>query len=581
MPLALVIGGVTQTTKILEGSGSLKFNTFDVTLVDPATVPVNGNALTLTTPTWAGTVTSVTRYPGPRIGHDYVTLTATNTDVASASAGPWGLSDVPNGTTLRGYKDLRVTVSTNLDATITTTGTATLYDTGLWPAMTFALTNADLGYSATSFSVTGMEVTWVKGVPFYHLTFGDPIVTMSVWMNNTVSTMPDGSISGTKITDLSVTTPKLATGAVTAAKINVSGSHNLVVNGGFETCDSVAPANLNTGPLIAAALPGWTAVATTFAGNRVEVFSGVIYSPHTGVNNITLTWGPGTPSGSLWVYSDFLSIIPGRTYLGRTFMRGRAANSGASNGSLYVQWYDNTAAAIGSITLVQGPVSTTVTTTTWVELIGTTVAPSNAASVRVVLVNHNSSAGGNGIVFDDVELYPYADTLLNTPGEVTIDTSGLAITNGALTVTNAGAVVIIDGTSDMFKIAASGSLSSTCAALSGANYSTSVATATLSGLGALSATPMHLSSIADNNGNTGTRSVGHDLLYNVPSAAWTGVTSGGATSGQAILPTSIAGNMSTHLNGSSICVVQLDVNNAYTSSETLYGYYYILVESAL
>jgi hypothetical protein len=39
--------------------------------------------------------------------------------------------------------------------------------------------------------------------------------------------------------------------------------------------------------------------------------------------------------------------------------------------------------------------------------------------------------------------------------------------------------------------------------------------------------------------------------------------------------------MSTHLNGSSICIVQLDVNNAYTSSETLYGHYYILVEAAL
>lgn len=44
--------------------------------------------------------------------------------------------------------------------------------------------------------------------------------------------------------------------------------------------------------------------------------------------------------------------------------------------------------------------------------------------------------------------------LANAPATVVIDDTGLAITNGKLTVTNPGGTVIIDGTSNMFKIAA-------------------------------------------------------------------------------------------------------------------------------
>jgi len=46
--------------------------------------------------------------------------------------------------------------------------------------------------------------------------------------------------------------------------------------------------------------------------------------------------------------------------------------------------------------------------------------------------------------------------LANVPATVVIDDTGLAITDGKLTVTNAGSVVIIDGTSNIFKIVATG-----------------------------------------------------------------------------------------------------------------------------
>lgn len=49
-------------------------------------------------------------------------------------------------------------------------------------------------------------------------------------------------------------------------------------------------------------------------------------------------------------------------------------------------------------------------------------------------------------------------TVINGTSTVSVGPGGLAVTEGAITVTNAGAVVIIDGTSDMFKIVATGTL---------------------------------------------------------------------------------------------------------------------------
>ena len=62
---------------------------------------------------------------------------------------------------------------------------------------------------------------------------------------------------------------------------------------------------------------------------------------------------------------------------------------------------------------------------------------------------------------------------------VLIDSTGERITNGKLTVTNPGSVVIIDGTSDMFRIAASGT---TSVAFPGAP-ATASASVSLTGLG--------------------------------------------------------------------------------------------------
>jgi hypothetical protein len=67
----------------------------------------------------------------------------------------------------------------------------------------------------------------------------------------------------------------------------------------------------------------------------------------------------------------------------------------------------------------------------------------------------------------------------NAGATVIIDAAGIAVTNGAITVTNPGSTVIIDGTSNMFKIMASGSMASSFPAAGGAH----TVSATVSGSG--------------------------------------------------------------------------------------------------
>jgi hypothetical protein len=218
MATTLQIGAVAQITKVQFDSMTLKLNTLDCVLVDPATIPALGDAVTMTNPAWTGTVIKVgKRDIVDKAGsHIYVTIGATNAVVAGASAGPFGLSDAPNGSTTFGFSGLQTENTQNADGTTTAHGQCTINQAGLWPAMTFTLTSAGQGFSATNFSVVDVTVTWQgkDNVPQYLIEFGDPLVTMSVWANSSAAgVLP---ITTTKITDGAVTTPKVAAGAITA-----------------------------------------------------------------------------------------------------------------------------------------------------------------------------------------------------------------------------------------------------------------------------------------------------------------------------------------------------------------------------
>jgi hypothetical protein len=224
MATTLQIGATAQISKVKFASLTVKLNTMDCVLEDPTTVPALGDAVTMTNPTWTGTVTQVEQADivDRATGHRDVKITATNTVAATASAAPFNLSDVPNNSTTYGYRSLRVGTTQNTDGTTTAKGSCIINQQGLWPAMTFLLTSANLGQSAVNYSVQNVTVTWPgnQNTPEYAIEFGDPIVTMSVWVNSSAAgVLP---ITTTKITDGAVTTPKVAAGAITADKLTAT-----------------------------------------------------------------------------------------------------------------------------------------------------------------------------------------------------------------------------------------------------------------------------------------------------------------------------------------------------------------------
>lgn len=89
---------VNQTAYLKDGSQSIKQNTYDFELIDPATVPSLGDPVVLTNPTWSGRVVSITLSDIVDIasGHKRVGIAATNTTTASATTAPGDLSDGAN-----------------------------------------------------------------------------------------------------------------------------------------------------------------------------------------------------------------------------------------------------------------------------------------------------------------------------------------------------------------------------------------------------------------------------------------------------------------------------------------------------
>jgi hypothetical protein len=206
--------------------------------------------------------------------------------------------------------------------------------------------------------------------------------------------------------------------------------------------------------------------------------------------------------------------------------------------------------------------------------------------VRVMLGRITAYTG----IVDDFGLW-VGRGVLGTGTTTTIDNNGLAVKTGGvervrvgaigggdygLKVTNAGSTTIIDGTSDHFRISASGTLSAT--ALAEDSDGNSV---TLSGLGALAATPAHMSFIGPSAAATSVRR--GDLM-------WTGIytqtlyvaaASGGSPTVRAQAVNGLA-NAYLALDGSNFATVNLDIYNyGSASSNTSYARYYVLAQSAI
>ena len=269
-----------------------------------------------------------------------------------------------------------------------------------------------------------------------------------------------------------VTADAIAAGAITADKLSVGlvGSRNLLVNGGFRDgltgwtfvqngdtsaftilWQTDADWTLRDGDI-----DGWNGTGAPYgssvsvmstATTTKEPFLSQAYIPVTAGQVYSLSALVGNHRcasirASIWWYdaaNTFISAVASTYY------------AGAKNGG---PWYDG-----WERLRIEGETAPATATNASVVLVATT--PYTSGSDCYMFVDQVwFGAGAYAREFDPQE----ASRFHNSTGEVVIDSSGVTITNGALTVTNPGSTVIIDGTSNMFKIVASGTGTHTQAA---------------------------------------------------------------------------------------------------------------------
>lgn len=142
---------------------------------------------------------------------------------------------------------------------------------------------------------------------------------------------------------------------------------------------------------------------------------------------------------------------------------------------------------------------------------------------------------------------------------------------GLKVISTDGSTVIIDGTSDMFRIAATGTLTANAAANTG-----QTATVVLSGL-TFATTPALISQIA---GSASATDDANPIYFLSPVPLWGSATSGGATNRQTT-GVSAFGMMYDHLTGTSPTPTLYVMNNGNAAGLQLWGRYYVLQQVAL
>lgn len=184
--------------------------------------------------------------------------------------------------------------------------------------------------------------------------------------------------------------------------------------------------------------------------------------------------------------------------------------------------------------------------------------------------NPNRVPQERGRVWDgEIQPTPFVGRARNKSDRVVID-------DNSITVTGAEGTVIIDGSSNMFKIAATGTIQNTTAD----NVLNDIVATTLTGLGALAATPVHLSQVGDTNSTDGKRWVGSANMV-VDVKRFVAATSGGPVTSWLIDHSAWNAAIYVGLNASNEVVVDLIASNVSGASHTTYGRYYVMQETAI
>jgi hypothetical protein len=371
----------------------------------------------------------------------------------------------------------------------------------------------------------------------------------------TAAKIAANTITAGEIAASAIGTEELAATSVTAAKLQIGHTSNIITNPDFEF-GTVGVDDV---------IPGWTTVqragGTIYIGN----FANDAVNPVQGTKFLVIRNGTSIIDAGVQ-QGPFPATVQERISVsayGQGF---------GSTGHLqfYMQCFDKGGSSLGYVIGTDFNVGNSAG---WNRVSDTLTPLANTVSVTVGVQNHGAVLTYLGV--DDILVLRSIDGVNAASGAVLINNDGITVTNGKITVKNASATVIIDGTSNMFKIQASGSQSKTQA-----DNSQGTASTTLTGLGTLSATPAHLSYVAIGNTNADTQRISPSHMTTSLFRVFVATTSGGSPT-TPVWGVSEGLEVKTNLNASSQCVVSFTYANQSGASATTYSTYYILKEAAL
>lgn len=273
------------------------------------------------------------------------------------------------------------------------------------------------------------------------------------------------SVIAAKINAGAVTTDKIAAGSVSAAKITAGGlgGRNMVTNSGFELGGFGVLAGWGkSGAAVAVDGVAETGRATTFPfeGRRSLRFAAAVYNyafPSVGFIFQADRWY----TASFWISDKGTAYAPTGSGAGIIF---ESLDGHVKNGLIYLEDGTSQASSLPFRLLFNASIDASWRrySVTWQQL--------DTFEGNFLITNaYGGGAVPSGeLFFDGIQVEEGAIATSYTPGpmdvrnltgEVAIDSTGVTITNGKLTVSNPGATVIIDGTSNMFKILATGTMS--------------------------------------------------------------------------------------------------------------------------
>lgn len=383
-----------------------------------------------------------------------------------------------------------------------------------------------------------------------------------------------GAVSTAKLDALAVTADKVAAGAITAVKIAASAVESDKIAANAIVAGKIA-AGVITGTEIGAA----TLTAGNLSGTGRNLLSNPSFERTDGWGSSRSqevprsgAWNGKIPDAGTSLTSETFDVVGLHRYYVSIWGRGNSGNTNNGEMNLRLRWWDINNVQIGTDVEVDGAVYGQ--NNAYRQFRGFVVAPATAVRAHVFAF-HQGAGAAKESYWDDAEFYDAAEDLSHASGNVVIDSTGIAVTNGKITVTNAGATVIIDGTSNMFKIAASGTTSIVVAA-----NSVQSTTVTLTALGSSNTvTPAYLAWLSTTSaGNANPRSIG-SAFDGTGIGYYSAASSGGAVTQRMVGAFAEARDSVGIIAGQ--VFYRLTGYNATATEPSFYSRYYVLKEAAL